>query len=115
MEYGKKEINVLFRVLKNTSGVLHAFMVSSDATMYASDENNMSNNSVELKIFMESIRFLDQIKTNGELNFKLGHWNFENSFLSLYSINDNKLLIIHSAELNWEEFDIMIIDVLLTL
>lgn len=115
MSQNKKEIEGLFRVLRNTNGVLTAFLLSSDANMHLWDNENLNNDSDELKLFMESIRFLEKIDQNTVLNYKSGHWKFQDRVLSLYSINENKLLLLYKTELSGEAFDNMILDVLLTL
>ncbi len=115
MSEQKNKVDGLFKVLKNTAGVLSAFLLTSDSNMYFSDEKNVRNDSAELKIFMESTRFLDRVNLKSKLHFKVGHWQFEKTILSLYAINDNKLLIIHASELFWEEFDEIMMDILLTI
>ncbi|HID39430.1 MAG TPA: hypothetical protein EYP36_07935 [Calditrichaeota bacterium] len=115
MSEQKNKVDGLFRVLENTAGVQSVFVLTSDSNMYFSDEKNVRNDSAELKIFMDSTRFLDALNSESDLHFKLGHWQFEKTILSLYLVNDNKLLIIHSRELFWEEFDEIILDILLTL
>ena len=108
----KNKIDGLFHVLKNTSGVQSAFMLTSESNIFFSDEKNMRNDSVELKVFMESSRFLDAFNQTANLHFKIGHWQFEKTLFSLYSVNKNKLLIVHTNELFSDEFDDMILDVM---
>ncbi len=109
------EIDEMFRRLQETSGVLHAFLITSDLNVYASDENMMRNDSVELKIIMKASRFLDSIHEQTKMNFKQGHWAFERQLYSLYAVNNNKLLLVHSEKQNWDKLDDLIVDFLLTL
>ena len=114
MVYNNEKVDGLFRRLLNTSGVHQAFLISRDQNLYTSEEKRMQNDAVELKLFMQASEFLDRLNENADMNFKLGHWKFTDRFFSLYSVNGNKLLIIHSAKLFWKEFDAMVLDVLLT-
>ena len=115
MTYDKDEIKQLFNTLEKTKGVLHSILITNDSSIYTSSDQIVSNDAVELQIFMETIQFLNELHDIPELNFKSAHWVFENSHYSLYEINDNRLLIIHYATLDWEKFDTMIIDFLLTI
>ncbi len=115
MTYDREEVKQLFNTLEKTSGVLHAFLIANRSNMYTSSEQIMSNDSVELKIFMEAMQFLDEIQEVNGYNFKLGHWELGNNFYSLYAVNENRLILIHYAALDWEELDTKIIDLLLTI
>ena len=115
MNQNKKKIDELFRVLKTTNGVITAFLLSSDTNMHLWDPENLNNDSVELNLFMESIQFLDKIDQSTVLNYKAGHWKFQDQVLSLYSINGNKLLLLCKIDFFSETFQQMILDVLLTL
>ena len=111
----KDKIDSLFHVLKNTAGIQSAFVLTSDSNIFFSDEKNTRNDSPELKVFMESSRFLDDINQKTNLHFKIGHWQFEKTAFSLYSVTNNKLLIVHTNELFSDKFDDMILDIMLDL